>query len=370
MNDSGTLRRAFGGRRVFLTGHTGFKGSWLALWLAELGANVIGYALPPDAGASLFSRLELEGSMHDHEIGDVRDFDRLRAAVRRARPDFVLHLAAQSLVRRSYTDPLTTIGTNVLGTANLLEAVRLENAACAIVIVTSDKCYEPAVGGDARSEEDRMGGHDVYSMTKGAMELLASTYRRSFFAPSDHGRHGVALATARAGNAIGGGDWAEDRIVPDTIRALAAGRPIEVRNPESIRPWQHVLEPLSGYLTLAAKLDLRNDRERAQFCDSWNFGPHEEDCVTVRDVVDRVVDAWGSGSWTAVSTPDAPPETGALRLDTRKASSRLTWRPRWRLNEAVHRTVDWYQADRRAASPSELRGLCLRQITDYMQDAS
>lgn len=355
---------------MFLTGHTGFKGSWLALWLAELGANVFGYALAPDADSSIFSRPELEGLMQGHELGDVRDFDRLRAAVGRSQPEFVVHMAAQSLVRRSYADPLATIQTNILDTANLLEAVRLELSACAILVVTSDKCYEPGAGGGAHREEDRMGGHDVYSMTKGAVELLTSGYRRSFFPPSDCGSHGVVVATARAGNAIGGGDWAADRIVPDTIRALAASRTIEVRNPEAVRPWQHVLEPLSGYLTLASKLDVRSDTDRSQFCGGWNFGPREEDCVTVGDVVDRVVDAWGSGVWTDISTPQAPPERDVLRLSTLKASSPLTWCPRWRLDQAVRRTVDWYRADERAASPSELRAPCLEQITDYMADAS
>lgn len=363
------LRSAFKDRRVFLTGHTGFKGSWLALWLLELGAEVHGYALTPHTQPNLFSSVGLESLIH-HEIADVRDVDALRNAIRAVRPDFVLHLAAQPLVRLSYEAPLATIQTNVLGTANLLEALRLERIACAVVIVTSDKCYENREWTRAYREDDAMGGHDVYSMSKGAAELVVASYRRSFFQPSEIARHGVALASARAGNAIGGGDWAADRLIPDIMRALVARRPVEVRDPGAVRPWQHVLEPLSGYLRLAAKLALPEADDRAPYCDAWNFGPSVEDCRTVRELVESVIAASGSGEWKSGSSPNAPHEAKLLRLDTDKAVKRLGWRPRWSLEEAVQRTVDWYRAHQLGASVAELRSVCVAQIDDYMREVA
>jgi len=271
----------FRGRRVLVTGHTGFKGSWLSLWLRELGADVTGYALAAD-DPSMFRALELQ-SICDSIENDIRDADALTDVIDRVRPDFVFHLAAQSLVLASYDDPLATIQTNVIGTANVLDALRRIGHPCTAIIVTSDKCYENREWVYAYRENEPMGGHDVYSMSKGAAELVVASYRRSFFDDAK-----IRVASARAGNVIGGGDWAENRIVPDAIRALSSSQPIDVRNPHAIRPWQHVLDPLGGYLLLASRL--AND---AQCADAWNFGPVAEDTRTVEELVERVIAAWG-----------------------------------------------------------------------------
>jgi CDP-glucose 4,6-dehydratase len=359
------LRRAYGGKRVLLTGHTGFKGGWLALWLRELGAEVTGYALAPDPMPSLYLASGVEGACRS-VIADVRDLPRLRGAVREAQADFVFHLAAQPLVRLSYERPLETLETNVLGTAHLLEALRGERRQCAVVIVTSDKCYENRERTEGYREDEAMGGHDVYSTSKGAAELVVASWRRSFFPPSRLAEHGIAVASARAGNVVGGGDWAKDRIVPDAVAALVAGRPIPVRNPAAVRPWQHVLEPLGGYLLLGARL-APGAEERARFCEAWNFGPRPEDARPVRDVVEALVAAWGSGSWEDRRDPAAPHEAGLLRLDVAKAEARLGWTPRWRFEETFRRTVEWYRTFHAGASPEALAGLCRRQIADYLE---
>ena len=340
---------AFRGRPVFVTGHTGFKGSWLTLWLNELGANVTGYALRAD-DPSMFRQLALDETCESHEA-DIRDLDALTAALDRARPDFVFHLAAQSLVLTSYKDPLTTIQTNILGTANILEALRRLGRPCTVIIVTSDKCYENREWIYAYRENEPMGGHDVYSMSKGAAELVVASYRRSF---------GLRVATARAGNVIGGGDWAENRIVPDAIRALARKVPIDVRNPHAIRPWQHVLEPLGGYLELARQLN-----ERPELADAWNFGPFPDDTRTVEELVERVIHAWGEGTWTTRHR-EQPHEAGMLRLAIDKAMTQLAWRPRWRFDEAIDRTVAWYKAAHDGATAEQLRELTRSQIRDYL----
>ncbi len=359
------LRRAYAGKRVLLTGHTGFKGSWLALWLRELGANVTGYALAPDPMPSLHLAAAVERACRS-VIADVRDLPRLCEVLREARPDFVFHLAAQPLVRLSYEQPLETLQANVLGTAHLLEALRRERRPCAVVIVTSDKCYENRERHDGYREDEAMGGHDVYSMSKGAAELVVSSWRRSFFPAARLAEHGVAVATARAGNVVGGGDWAKDRIVPDAIGALAARRPIAVRNPSAVRPWQHVLEPLGGYLLLGARLAAAPD-EAARASEAWNFGPRSEDARPVRDVVDALVREWGSGSWEDRHVPGAPHEAGLLRLDVEKARARLGWSPRWRFEETFRRTVEWYRAFRGGAGADALAELCRRQIADYLE---
>jgi CDP-glucose 4,6-dehydratase len=359
------LRRTYAGKRVLLTGHTGFKGGWLALWLRELGAEVTGYALAPDPMPSLFLAAGVERACR-HVVADVRDLARLREVVREAAPDFVFHLAAQPLVRRSYEEPVLTVETNVLGTAHVLEAVRGEARPCAVVVVTSDKCYENREWLWAYREDEPMGGHDVYSMSKGAAELVVSSYRRSFFPPGRLASHGIAVASARAGNVVGGGDWAKDRIVPDAIAALAAGRPIPVRNPDGVRPWQHVLEPLGGYLLLGARLAAAEPPEgRARFCEPWNFGPRTDDARPVRAVVEALVEAWGSGSWEDRRDPAAPHEAGLLRLSIEKAQARLGWTPRWRFAETFRRTVEWYRAFHGGASRDDLAALCVRQIEDW-----
>jgi CDP-glucose 4,6-dehydratase len=358
------LRATYAGRRVLVTGHTGFKGSWLTLWLHALGAEVTGFALPPPTDPSLFEDSAVARRCR-HLVGDVRDAAAVREAVRIARPDVVFHLAAQPLVRLSYEQPVETFATNVMGTAHLLEALRQERQRCAVVVVTSDKCYENREWAYAYREPDAMGGHDPYSASKGAAEVLAASWRRSFFPPERLAEHGVALATARAGNVIGGGDWSLDRIVPDAMRALAAGRPIQVRNPVAVRPWQHVLEPLGGYLALGVRL-LGDPAAASRCCDAWNFGPAPDSARPVRDVVRAAVRSWGDGSWVETPQPNAPHEAGLLRLAIDKAVSQLDWKPRWGLEDAVARTVAWYRARHAGAGPEALADLGLGQIGEYL----
>lgn len=354
------LREALGGvyrgRRVVVTGHTGFKGSWLATWLAELGAEVTGYALPPPTAPSHFEAARTASRLA-HVEGDVRDVARLEETLRRARPEVVFHLAAQSKVRESYRDPLGTLGTNVLGTANVLDVAR-RLGGVALVLVTSDKCYENREWLFSYREDDALGGHDVYSASKAAAELVASSFRRSFF----EGRRGVA--TARAGNVIGGGDFAEDRIVPDAIRALLANERLRVRNPNATRPWQHVLEPLSGYLALGARLLSPDAAERASFSEAFNFGPRTESAHAVRDVVEGVFARWGgaSGGWDDASDPSAPHEASLLSLSIEKARRTLGWEPRWGFSETLARTVDWYRA---FAKGDDMAAFTVRQIEAY-----
>lgn len=350
------------GRRVLVTGHTGFKGSWLTLWLASLGAEVTGFALRPSV-PSLFEDAAV-GDACRSIFADVRDQAAVSDAVRGSRPEAVFHLAAQSLVGVGHIDPETTFATNVLGVVHLLEAIRTAGSAMAVVIVTSDKCYDLRMASSPRSETDPLGGADPYSASKAAAELVVAAYRSSFFGPERLAEHGIALATARAGNVIGGGDWAPDRIVPDAIRSLTAGRPVPVRHPSHIRPWQHVLEPLQGYLTLGARLCARDG---AAYCEAWNFGPPAASSVTVRELVARVLQAWGGGEQVhAPSAPNGGPvESPALRLSIEKSVGRLGWRPRWDLDEACGRTVAWYRARASGAAPVRLRDLCQRQIEAY-----
>ena len=358
------LRRAYEGKRVLLTGHTGFKGSWLALWLSELGAEVTGYALAPDTRPSLFEVAGVQKLLR-HVVADVRDGERLEAVVAEARPEIAFHMAAQPLVRLSYEQPVETVETNVLGTAHLLEAIRAAGRPCAVVVVTSDKCYENRERLHGYREDEPMGGHDVYSMSKGAAELLVSSWRRSFFDPARLAAHGVAIASARAGNVVGGGDWARDRIVPDAIQALSAGEPVPVRNPAAVRPWQHVLEPLGGYLLLGARLSAPA-AEAAPFCEAWNFGPRFEDARPVREVVEALIATWGSGRWEDRHDPQAPHEAGVLRLAIDKAQARLGWGPRWRFAETFRRTAEWYRAFHQGAGAAALADLCRGQVRDYL----
>jgi CDP-glucose 4,6-dehydratase len=352
---------AYRDRRVLVTGHTGFKGGWLALWLNALGARVTGYALAPATEPNLFTAARV-GEYVQHNVGDVRDPARLSEVWTEARPEIVFHMAAQPLVRESYRDPLATLETNFNGTAHVLELARRVSAPLALVVVTSDKCYENREWVYGYREDDAMGGHDVYSMSKGAAELLVSSYRRSFFQDA---ASPVALATARAGNVMGGGDWSAERIVPDCVRSLTADtteRAIEVRNPRAVRPWQHVLEPLSGYLQLGARLLSRDAAERRRFSEAWNFGPEVGNTRTVGELVESFVARWGAGSWRDASDANAPHEASLLRLSIDKAHARLGWSPRWDFDETVARTVGWYKAFYAGEDAGEW---CLRQINDY-----
>ena len=356
------LRQTYAGKRVFLTGHTGFKGAWLTLWLKQLGAEVIGYALAPDQSRGVFLAAGV-GDACEHHVGDIRDSKTLRAAVVAARPELVFHLAAQALVRQSYQQPIETLDTNVLGTANVLEALKGLTKPVACVVVTSDKCYENQEWVYGYREDEPLGGHDVYSMSKAAAELVTSSWRRSFFPPSKVLEHGVRIATARAGNVICGGDWAVDRIVPDAIAALNEGKPVGVRSPKSVRPWQHVLEPLGGYLWLGAKL---LGPSPAEFCEAWNFGPAPSSTVAVASLVEKLIAGWGSGDWEDLSRTDAKHEASLLRLAIEKAQARLGWSPRWDLEQAVTATVEWYRSQARGASAAQLRALCEAQIASYL----
>ena len=327
------------GRRVFVTGHTGFKGSWLCLWLQAMGAEVSGYALAPATSPALFEVADVARGMTS-TIGDVRDYAALAVAMAAARPEIALHLAAQPLVPLSYAEPVETFATNAMGTVHLLEAVRHVPGIKAVVVVSSDKCYENREQDQGYRETDPMGGHDPYSASKGCTELIVASYRRSFLAAQ-----GVAVASARAGNVIGGGDWTASRLVPDVLAAFAAGSPVTLRNPGAIRPWQHVLEPLSGYLTLAQKLVEEGDA----WAEGWNFGPADSDAKTVAWVVEQLATAWGPDARWAVAAEPQVHEAHILKLDCGKARARLGWHPRWPADTAVARSLGWYQAWRKGA---------------------
>lgn len=340
------------GRRVFLTGHTGFKGSWLSLWLARLGAEVRGYALAPDTDPSLFVAAGVERAV-ESLIGDIRDAGAVREAMTGFRPDIVLHLAAQPLVRRSYREPVETFATNVMGTLHVLEAARACESVRVVVNVTTDKCYANREWVWGYREDEPMGGHDPYSASKGCAELATAAWRASFFAPE--GR--CAVATARAGNVIGGGDWSPDRLIPDLLRAMQAGEPAIVRNPHATRPWQHVLEPLGGYLLLAERL--WDDPALAQ---AWNFGPRDEDARPVAWIADRIAERWGGGASWRVEGDGGPHEANALKLDVSKARASLGWAPRWGLETTLGRITDWHRA---WASGAEARALVEGEIAAY-----
>jgi len=334
---AGSFGGIYEGTRVLVTGHTGFKGTWLSIWLTELGAQVTGLALEPESDKEHFVLAGLEHKM-DSIYGDIRDPAFVCHVFEQAQPEVVFHLAAQSLVRDSYREPALTFSTNLMGTVHVMEAIRATPSVRSAVLITSDKCYENVETTRGYSEDDRMGGHDPYSASKGCAELAIASYRRSFF--SEVGT--ASIASARAGNVVGGGDWSKDRIVPDCARALTDKEPIEVRSPNSVRPWNHVLEPLGGYLTLGARM-----LETPGFFESaWNFGPEEGSLVTVRELVEKMIETWGEGVWCDMSDPGQPHEANLLALDISKAREQLGWRPVLDLDATVSFTVDWYKSYR------------------------
>lgn len=351
------------GKTVLITGHTGFKGAWLALWLQLLGARVIGYALPPITEPSLFRLANLQGGL-THVAGDIRDLDKVRDVLKQYQPQIVFHLAAQSLVRYSYKQPLETYTTNVLGTVNLLEATRMTPSVRACINVTSDKCYENREWPYAYRENDAMGGFDPYSSSKGCAELITAAYRSSFFLNGN--TQPVRLASARAGNVIGGGDWAQDRLIPDSIRALAGDQTVNVRNPHAIRPWQYVLEPLSGYLWLGACLWSKP----SGFDEAWNFGPHCTSNLLVSQVMNQVVASWGNGTWKQASGAQhgEPHEARTLSLDITKARLRLGWEPVFSVEQAIAETVNWYR-EQHHNPELDIRTFSCEYITRYVQAA-
>ena len=347
------------GKPVFLTGHTGFKGSWLALWLQHLGANLTGYALDPPTEPSLFHKADVAACMHS-VIGDLRDSARLTFSMQNAQPEIVFHLAAQPLVRHSYADPVGTYETNVLGTIHLLEAVRKTPSVRTVVVITTDKCYENKEWIWPYRETDPLGGYDPYSSSKACAEIVTSSWRDSFFNPAHYAEHHVAIASARAGNVIGGGDWASDRLIADIVRAFSADKTLEIRNPAATRPWQHVLEPLRGYLTLAEKLHAGG----ARYASAWNFGPRYTDAQPVEWIVRYLSAKWGSATKWKVDSHEHVHEAQMLKLDWSKAHAALGWQPVFSLPEALDYTLEWYQ---RESAGVRARDLCLEQIASYSE---
>lgn len=346
------------GKRVFITGHTGFKGSWLSLWLQSLGANVTGYALNPPTNPNLFDLADVISGMKS-VIGDISDLNLLQRVMHDVKPEIVIHLAAQPLVRYSYANPVETYTTNVMGSVNLLEVVRNTNSVKAVVNVTSDKCYENREWIWSYRENEAMGGYDPYSNSKACAELVTAAYRSSYFNPVRYQEHGVAIASARAGNVIGGGDWANDRLIPDFIRAIVAGETVMIRNPNAIRPWQHVLEPLSGYLVLAEKLYTEGNA----FAEAWNFGPNDGDAKSVGWIIKQIVMNWGDGANFKVDTSAAKlHEANFLKLDSSKARMNLDWEPQWDASEAIRRICAWYKAH---LSGEDMKIYTIAEIKQY-----
>lgn len=350
------------GKRVFITGHTGFKGGWLVLWLQELGAQVTGFSLPPSSQPNLFTLADVANGMHS-VIGDVRDLAFLIRALSIAQPDIVFHLAAQALVRPSYADPVGTYATNVMGTVHLLEAVRQTSSVKAVVNVTTDKCYDNREWDWGYRENEAMGGFDPYSSSKGASELVSAAYRNSFFPAHGYVQHGVALATARAGNVIGGGDWAQDRLIPDIVNAYRLGQTVKLRSPGAIRPWQHVLEPLRGYLMLAQSLV----EEGPKFAEAWNFGPFDKDTQTVGHIAKAMALMWGGNARWETDAGDHPHEAHHLKLDISKARNQLKWEPKLPLQDALRLVVEWYKCH---SSGADMRATTISQIRTYQPHES
>ena len=344
------------GRRVFLTGHTGFKGAWMALLLRSLRAEVRGFSLPPEHANGIFCVAGVEADLN-HEIGDIRDLEAMKTSMRRAEPEIVIHMAAQALVRRSYLDPIETYSTNVMGTVNLLEAVRLTRGVKAVAVITSDKCYENTGAREPFREDDALGGFDPYSSSKACAEIVAAAYRGSFF----HDEGASRIATARAGNVIGGGDWSTDRLVPDMMKSFMQGEAVHIRNPDAVRPWQHVMDPLIGYLALCEALCAA-----PQFAESWNFGPSASSNTTVSEVAGALAKNWGPGAEWEIRRKDDLHEAAVLQLDCSKATSRLKWRPLIEFEATLALTVDWYRA---FSQGCDMRKFTLAQIDKITSNA-
>jgi CDP-glucose 4,6-dehydratase len=342
------------GKRVFLTGHTGFKGSWLSLWLCSLGAEVRGYALNPPTSPSLFNEAKID-TIIDSQIADIRDQDTLHESMTGFNPDILIHMAAQPLVRYSYDAPIETYEVNVIGTAKVLEVARSCPNLRAIVNITTDKCYENDGRAEGYKENDPMGGYDPYSSSKGCAELVASSYRRSFLQDQ-----GIGIASVRAGNVIGGGDWADDRLIPDILRSFEKNKPVVIRNPKATRPWQHVLEPLSGYLILAQNLY----KDQKKYAEGWNFGPNEKDVQPVDWILDKMISKWPNSSWELDNNSN-PHEAGFLKLDISKAKSKLGWSPVWELSQTLEKIVSWHQA---WLNKDDMQAVCLTEIEEYMRE--
>jgi len=345
-------------KRVFLTGHTGFKGGWLSLWLASMGAKVTGYALAPNTTPNFFEVVRVCDDMEQSHIGDIRDLEKLREAISDARPEIFIHMAAQPLVRYSYVNPVETYATNVMGTVHALESIRALDCVRAVVIVTTDKCYDNKEWTWGYRENEPMGGHDPYSSSKGCAELVTSAYRQCYFSPEKYSQHYVAVASARAGNVIGGGDWSEDRLIPDAIKAFKENSTLMVRNPLATRPWQHVLEPLSGYLVLAQALH----QEGTKFNGAWNFGPRDEDARSVQEVINLLIQSWGTEARWVQDKSEQPHEAHSLKLDCSKARQHLRWVPRWALEQAIQNTALWQKAHQ---DQGNMRDFSLQQIANY-----
>jgi len=346
------------GKRVFLTGHTGFKGGWLSLWLASMGAKITGYALAPNTTPSLFKVAKIEADLEQSHLADIRELGKLQKAIADAKPEILIHMAAQSLVRYSYDNPIETYATNVMGTVHVLESIRTLDCLRAAVIITSDKCYENKEWVWGYRENEPMGGHDPYSNSKGCAELVTSAYRQSYFPPEKYSKHKVAIASARAGNVIGGGDWSIDRLIPDAIKALEAKETLMIRNPLATRPWQHVLEPLSGYLVLAQALY----EEGARFDGGWNFGPRDENVRSVQEVINLLIKNWGSVVNWVQDQDEQPHEAHSLKLDCSKARQYLGWAPHLSLEQAIESITQWHHAHQQQ---SDMREMSLRQIASY-----
>ncbi len=344
------------GKKVFLTGHTGFKGSWLSLWLQNMGAILKGYSLEINTKPALFKLANIDSNM-ESELGDIRNLEKLSQSIVSFNPDIIIHMAAQPLVRHSYEKPVETFNTNIMGTVNVLESARKCPNLKSIVCITTDKCYENNETHRAYKENDPMGGYDPYSSSKGCAELVISAYKRSFFSKQDS----PSLASARAGNVIGGGDWAEDRLIPDILRAFEKSENVLIRNPHAVRPWQHVLEPLSGYLVLAQELFLYGD----EFAEAWNFGPSDDDCKSVSWILDKMVNFWGNDASWSIDNESNPHEAGILKLDCSKALQRLEWRPKWSLEKTLNSIVDWHRV---FVDKGDLRNESLNQIHKYIKD--